>query len=470
MSERPAVAHPGQSGPGPDNRSCESALLTDLYQLNMMQAYLDHGKTGTAVFEFFMRKLPPERRFLMAAGLEQALEFLETLRFSAGEIEWLSATGRFRSNLLDYLAQFRFTGDVHAMPEGTVFFADEPILRVTAPLPEAQLVETRLINLLHFQTLVASKAARHVLLASDKLLVDFGLRRAHGAEAGLLAARASYIAGYDGTATVEAGELFGIPLYGTMAHSFIESFDDEAAAFEAFARSRPQNLTILIDTYDTVAAARKVAALAKRLEPEGIAVSAVRLDSGDLIELSKAVRRTLDAGGSPGIAIFASGGLDDEELAAFRRSAAPIDGFGIGTSLTTSFDRPALDCAYKLQEYEGVSRRKRSPGKETWPGRKQVWRRYGPGGRIAGDVLSLEADSQEGVALLGLVMKEGRRINAPPALAGIRASAAKSLQDLPEALRRLDPEAAYPVVVAEPLQRLAAETDRRLAGGGAAAS
>ena len=361
-----------------------SALLTDLYQLNMMQAYLDHGKTGTAVFEFFMRKLPPNRGFLVAAGLEQALGYLEALHFTASEIEWLSQTGRFRRNLLDYLAAFRFTGDVHAMPEGTVFFADEPILRVTAPLPEAQLVETRLINLLHFETLIASKAARHVLLAPGKELVDFGLRRAHAAEAGLLAARASYIAGYAGTATVLAGERFGIPLYGTMAHSFIEAFDSEAAAFEAFARSRPQNLTILIDTYDTEAAARKVVALAKRLEPEGIRVGAVRLDSGDLVALSKAVRRILDEGGCQDTTIFASGGIDDEDLIAFRQNAAPIDGFGIGTSLTVSEDKPALDCAYKLQEYDGLPRRKHSPGKATWPGRKQVWRQYGTDGAHRG--------------------------------------------------------------------------------------
>ena len=243
---------------------------------------------------------------------------MKSLRFSAREIEWLAQTGRFRKNLLEYLSAFRFTGDVHAMPEGTVFFADEPILRVTAPLPEAQLVETRLINLLHFETLIASKAARHVLLAPGKELVDFGLRRAHGGEAGLLAARASAIAGFSGTATVLAGELFGIPLYGTMAHSFIEAFDSEAAAFEAFAHSRPQHLTILIDTYDTRAGARKVVALAKRLEPEGIKVGAVRLDSGDLIALSKAVRRILDEGGFPGIAIFASGGLDEDELSGVR--------------------------------------------------------------------------------------------------------------------------------------------------------
>ncbi|MGA7323556.1 MAG: nicotinate phosphoribosyltransferase [Rhodomicrobium sp.] len=387
--------------------SANSPLLTDLYQLNMMQAYLDHGMTGTAVFEFFMRKLPPNRGFLIAAGLEQALEFLETLRFSDSDLEWLSNSGRFRKNLLNYLAEFRFSGDVHAMHEGTIFFPNEPILRVTAPLPEAQLVETRLINLLHFQTLVASKAARHVLLAPRKLLVDFGLRRAHGAEAGLLAARAAYIAGYAGSATVQAGELFGIPLYGTMAHSFIEAFDGEAAAFEAFARSRPDNLVLLIDTYDTEAAAGKVVTLARRLEAEGISASAVRLDSGDLVQLSRAVRRILDEGGLKDIGIFASGGIDEEELIAFSRSAASIDGYGIGTSLTTSFDLPALDCAYKLQEYKGLPRRKHSAGKATWPGRKQVWRQYDSGDRMSGDILSLDCDDQPGDALLKPVMRGG---------------------------------------------------------------
>ncbi len=448
----------GAAGPG------DSALLTDLYQLNMMQAYLDHGMTGMAVFEFFTRKLPPNRRFLMAAGLEQALGYLENLRVTGAEIEWLSSTGRFRQNLLDYLASFRFTGDVHAMPEGTVFFADEPIIRVTAPMPEAQLVETRLINLLHFESLIASKAARHVLIAPGKLLVDFGLRRAHASEAGLLAARASYIAGYAGTASVLAGEQFGIPLFGTMAHSFVQAFDSEVEAFEAFARSRPQDLTLLIDTYDTEAAARKVVALAKRLAPEGIKVGAVRLDSGDLIALSKSVRRILDEGGCPDIAIFASGGLDDEELTALRESGAPIDGLGIGTSLTTSSDKPALDCAYKLEEYNGLPRRKHSPGKATWPGRKQVWRQYGPDGRMAGDVLSLEADDQRGEALLAPVMKDGRRLGPPPALSQIRAHAARNLERLPGPLRRLDPSASYPVTVAKPLIALADETDRRIAG------
>ncbi len=267
------LGHAQSNGAGMDLAA--SPLLTDLYQLNMMQAYLDRGETKTAVFEFFVRKLPPSRGFLLAAGLEQLLEFLESLQFRPEEIDWLTRSGQFEKHLLDYLATFRFTGDVHAMPEGTLFFPNEPIVRVTAPLPEAQLVETRIINLLHFQCLIAAKAARMVLAAPDKLLVDFGLRRAHGAEAGLMAARASYIAGFAGTATMLAGRLFGIPLFGTMAHSFIEAHDDESAAFENFARSRPEGVVFLIDTYDTEAGARKVVDLAPRLERAGIKVSGV---------------------------------------------------------------------------------------------------------------------------------------------------------------------------------------------------
>src|SRR5512145_2088135 len=274
-----------------------SPLLTDLYQLNMIQAYLEHGECRTAVFEFFVRKLPRERGFLIAAGLEQVLDFLENLHFSPEELEWLARTGRFGKRLLDHLARLRFTGDVHAMPEGTVFFANEPILRVTAPLPQAQLIETRLINILHFQSLIAAKAARMVLAAPGKQLVDFGLRRAHGAEAGLMAARASYIAGFAGTATVLAGQLFDIPIFGTMAHSYIQAHHNETVAFERFAHARPEGVVFLIDTYDTEAAARKVVALAPRIKAAGIAVSGVRLDSGDLIALSKRVRQILDEGG-----------------------------------------------------------------------------------------------------------------------------------------------------------------------------
>jgi len=440
-----------------------SPLLTDLYQLNMMQAYLDHGDTQTAVFEFFVRKLPAQRGFLIAAGLERALDFLENLRFSAEEIDWLASTGRFEQRLLDQLADFRFGGDVHAMPEGRIFFANEPILRVMASMPQAQLAETRIINILHFQTLIASKAARLVLAAPGKLLVDFGLRRAHGAEAGLMAARASYIAGFAGTATTLAEHDFGIPTFGTMAHSFIEAYDSESEAFESFARARPKNLTLLLDTYDTEAAARRVTGLAARLASRQIKIRAVRLDSGDLLQLSKSVRRILDQGGLSEVTIFASGGLDEYNVRELIAAGAPIDGFGIGTSLTTSSDVPALDCAYKLQEYAGIARRKRSPGKITWPGRKQVWRRYRPDGCMAGDVLSLESDRQDGEPLLVPVMQNGRRLRPSPSLADIRAVAARDLERLPQPLRELTPETHYPVTVADALVRLAAEVDERIA-------
>ncbi|HEX7074922.1 MAG TPA: nicotinate phosphoribosyltransferase [Hyphomicrobiaceae bacterium] len=440
----------------------KTPLLTDLYQLNMLQAYLDHGMTEIAVFEFFVRKLPPSRGFLVAAGLEQALDFLENLSFQPEDIAWLRSSRRFSENLLSELETLRFTGDVYAMPEGSVAFPNEPLLRVVAPLPLAQLVETRIINILHFQTLIASKAARHVLLAPGKRLVDFGLRRAHGAEAGLMAARASYIAGYAGTATMSAGQHYGIPIFGTMAHSFIQAFDDEVAAFEAFAESRPEGLVLLIDTYDTEEAARKVVSLARKLAARGIRVSGVRLDSGDLVALSKSVRRILDDGGLRDVTIFASGGIDEKELIEFRDANAPIDGYGIGTSLTTSFDVPALDCAYKLQEYAGIGRRKRSAGKATWPGRKQVWRSYGTDGRMARDVLSLENDSQPGDPLIQLVMKNGRRIGPRPTLDEIRERAANDLARLPEPLHRLEPGAGYPVEIGEALLRYTEEVDRHL--------
>jgi nicotinate phosphoribosyltransferase len=443
-----------------------SPLLTDLYQLTMIQAYLDHGDTGTAVFELFVRTLPARRGFLLAAGLEQALDFLETLRFSDAEIAWLERTGRFGKNLIDYLRGFRFTGDVHAMAEGTAFFANESILRVTAPLPQAQFVESRLINIMHYQILVASKAARSVLAAPNKLLVDFGLRRAHGAEAGLMAARASYVAGFAGTATVLAGENFGIPLFGTMAHSFIEAFDDETAAFETFARARPDNVVLLLDTYDTEAAARKVVGLAPKLKAAGIAIRGVRLDSGDLITLAKSVRRILDQGGLQEVTIFVSGGLDEDSLQNFARAQAPIDGIGIGTSLTTSADVPSIDCVYKLQDYAGLPRRKRSENKATWPGRKQVWRRHDADGRMSGDVLSLDSgaapSNTNGEPLVQPVMRHGKRIAPSPSLDEIRRRAKRALEHLPEPLRRLEPGASYPVEVADDLIKLAAEVDRRM--------
>jgi nicotinate phosphoribosyltransferase len=438
-----------------------SPLLTDLYQLNMVQSYLDAGQTGPAVFEFFPRKLPAHRGFLLAAGLETALGFIEQLRFSAEEIAWLKGTGRFRQNLLDYLAAYRFTGDVHAIAEGTATFADEPLLRVTAPLPMAQLLESRLVNILHYQTVVASKAARMVLAAPGKLLLDFGMRSAHGAEAGLLAARASYIAGFAGTATVLAGMEFGIPVFGTMAHSYILSHDSEMQAFENFARTRSDNVILLIDSYDTEQGARNAVALAQKLKSDGIAIRGVRIDSGDLIEMSKRVRKILDDGGLNATTIFVSGGVDENALLRMKAVGAPIDGFGIGTSLTVSPDAPTIDCAYKLQEYDGTARRKRSTGKETWPGRKQVWRNFS-GGKMTGDVLSVADDTQPGETLVAPIIKDGKRIVAKPSLDDIRKHATRNLAALPESLRRLEPF-DYPVTPSEKLKKLAADVDRRSA-------
>jgi nicotinate phosphoribosyltransferase len=278
-----------------------------------------------------------------------------------------------------------------------------------------------------------------------------------------MAARASYIVGFAGTATVLAEQAFGVPAFGTMAHSFIEAHDDETAAFEDFARARPEHLTLLIDTYDTEAAAHEVVALARRLVGNGIKVQAVRLDSGDLDVLSRRVRRILNDGGFADVGIFASGGLDEDSIAALIEAGAPIDGFGVGTSLTTSSDVPALDCAYKLQEYKDTPRRKRSEGKATWPGRKQVWRAYDASGAMTGDVLSTEDDDQPGEPLIEPVMAAGRRIRPKPTLAEIRDRAARELERLPEPLRRLRPGPSYPVTVSDRLKRLAEETDRRLA-------
>jgi nicotinate phosphoribosyltransferase len=437
-----------------------SPLTTDLYELNMVQAYLDRGEDKEAVFEFFVRRLPARRSFLLAAGLDDALAYLETLRFSSADIDWLKGTGRFRANLLDYLAAFRFSGDVHAIPEGTVCFPNEPLIRVTAPLPMAQFVETRLINIMNMQTLIASKAARMVLAAPGKSLADFGLRTAHGAEAGLYSARASYIAGFGGAANVEAGERYGIPIVGTMAHSFVQVHGDELQAFENFARSRPEGVILLIDTYDIEAGAKKVVELAPRLKKDGISIRGVRIDSGDLAAGARKVRRILDDGGLRELIILVSGGVDEDVLLRMMKDGAPIDGYGIGVSLATSIDAPAFDCAYKLQEYAGRPKRKLSEGKVTWPGRKQVWREYDADGRMAGDILTIDGDKQPGEPLIERVMRGGKRLAPAPSLAQIRERAARDLARLPEPLRKLE-HAAYPVVVSDALDALAEKASRQ---------
>jgi nicotinate phosphoribosyltransferase len=436
-----------------------SPLLTDHYQLMMVQSYLEQHMQETAVFEFFVRKMPRGRNFMVAAGLEQALNFLENLKFSPEELAWLAP--RFGSSLIEYLEQFRFKGDVHAMPEGAIFFPDEPILRVTAPLPQAQLIESRIMNLLHFETLIATKAARSVLAAPGKLLVDFGMRRAHGAEAALLAARASYLAGFSGTATVMAGALYGIPLFGTMAHSYIQAHEDETIAFEHFARCYPDNAVLLIDTFDTEAGAAKVVSLGNKLDAEGINIKGVRLDSGDLGAHARHVRRILNKGGLENTAIFASGNLDEYGVYALLTSGAPIDGFGIGTALDVSSDAPSLDCAYKLQEYAGKARRKRSEGKATWPGRKQVYRKYDEfDGCMAGDIVALEEnDPHDGQPLIVPVMRAGKRINPVIALDEVRMRTGAGYDRLPGAMAGLGPAPEYPVEISASLHALANRLD-----------
>jgi nicotinate phosphoribosyltransferase len=437
-----------------------SALLTDFYQLTMLQAYLEEGMDAPATFELFVRRLPPGRNFLVAAGLEQALQFLEALSFADADIAWLEKQGGFSRRLLDHLGSLRFTGDVHAMAEGSVFFADEPILRVTAPLPQAQFVESRLLNLVHFQTLIASKAARVVLAAPDRLLVDFGMRRAHGAEAALFAARAAYLAGFAGTATTEAGRQFGIPLFGTMAHSFVQAHRSESDAFAAFARARPQRPTLLVDTYDTEAAVAKLVVLAPQLAREGIAIGGVRIDSGDLAAHARAVRSLLDQAGLQSVAIFASGNLDEWRVEQLLSEGTPIAGFGVGTALDTSSDAPALDAVYKLQAYAGTARRKRSEGKATWPGVKQVCRHRDADGRLSRDRVQLASEPCPAEALLQPCLLAGRRVGGTPTLEDARVHCAAQLRALPQDLRSLETTTQpYRVEISEGLRALARDVD-----------
>jgi len=439
-------------------------LLTDLYQLTMAHVYFEQGMDDTAVFELAVRRLPSKRRFLLAAGLEQVIDYLEQLHFSTSDLEFLETMGGFPQAFLDHLAGLRFTGSVHAMPEGTPFFANEPILRVTAPIAEAQLVESRLLNIVHFQTLIASKAARCMFAAGGRQLVDFGMRRAHEADAALYAARAAYLAGFNGTATVEAGRRFGIPLYGTMAHAFIEAHDREEEAFRHFVTSRPDSATLLIDTYDTRRAARRVVALVRDLENRGLppAVRSVRIDSGDLAAEARAVRDILDLEGYRQIQILLSGGLDEYSIEKLVLDGVPADAFGVGTSLDVSDDAPTLDMAYKLQDYAGRPRRKRSPGKVSLPGAKQVFRERNAGGEITADVITLESESAGGAPLLAEVMRNGRRIAETPELLQIRADCARELRALPPVLRELreaQQTVLHPVGISAGLSELVARMD-----------
>ncbi|BBZ12769.1 nicotinate phosphoribosyltransferase [Mycobacterium branderi] len=423
-----------------------SALFTDLYEITMAQAYAAEGMSGTAVFETMFRKLPQGRSYVMAAGLSDVLDFLEAMRFQPDDIEYLRGLGLFSPAFLHRLAGVRFTGDVWAVPEGTLVFPHEPIVQVIAPIAEAQLAETLVVNQIHLQSVIASKAARVVEAARGRTVVDFGARRAHGTDAAVKVARSGYLAGMAGTSNLLAACLYGIPAYGTMAHSFIQAFDDELDAFEAFARLYP-GTTLLVDTYDTLRGVDQVVKLAER-SGDRFDVRAIRLDSGDLGALSKATRAKLDAAGLTQVRIFASSGLDEYRVAALMDDDCPIDGFAVGTKVVVAQDAPALDMAYKLVEYDGVGRTKFSSGKVIYPGRKQVLRRLDHG-VFAGDTIGKPDEQLDGEPLLVPVMKNGRRLSGHDfSLEAVRQRARSQVDALPAQLRSLDRSGGpYPVDV-----------------------
>ncbi len=436
------------------------SLLTDFYELTMAQTYVATGAIAPSTFDLFVRKLPANRRFLVAAGIESALAGLEAFRFSADVVGYLRSLEKFTPDFLAYLEGFRFTGDVSAPPEGEAMFQNEPLLRVTAPLPEAQLVETFLLNTIGLQTMVASKAARVAIACGGRSFVDFSARRDHGADAALKGSRAAFIGGASATSMTLAGKLYGIPVSGTMAHSYVLSYPDEADAFRDYARMFPDDAVLLIDTYDTEDGARVAASVATELAPEGIAVRGVRLDSGDLGRLSTSVRKILDDAGHPEIQIFVSGDLDEWRIVEMVAAGCPIDAFGVGTKMGTSADAPSLGVVYKLVDDDDGPVMKLSSGKVTLPGRKQVWRAAGH------DVLALEGEEIAGARpLLSRVMSAGTRVAEAEPLEAIQARRADAVAALPSRLRTLTGrERPYVVRLSAGLQALAAEVTAERAG------
>ena len=434
-----------------DDPDRNPALFVDLYEVTMAQAYANAGMTQTAVFELFFRALPPRRNYVLACGLADVVERIESFRFDADDIAYLRDQGPFDPAFLDMLADLRFTGDVDAVPEGTLVFPDEPLLQVTAPLVEAQLLETLALNRLHAGCLFATKAARLVRAARGRTVVDFGARRTQGLDAALVMARAGWIAGLAGTSNLFAGRRWGLPTFGTMAHSYVQAHDDEATAFRRFAREFP-GTTLLVDTYDTLAGVDTVVRLARELG-DGFDVGGVRLDSGDLAELSRRVRERLDGAGLDQVRIIASGGLDEDAIDHLLAGGAPIDGFGVGTSLGVSADAPAIDLAYKLVEYAGRPRLKTSGKKATLPGRKQVVR-HRRDGRLAHDVLGRRDEKLDGEPLLIPIMRAGKRVPGAVAdLATARERAHAQMESLPGHLHALErAEPAYEVALTAALQ------------------
>lgn len=440
------------------------ALLTDQYQLTMAQAYWREEMVQDAVFSLFVRRLPERRSYLLACGLDTVLEYLERFRFSPSAVAYLRERPEFDPAFVDWLAGLRFTGEVRAVPEGTPVFPDQPILEIRAPLPEAQLVETFLLNQVQLQTMLASKASRVVTAADGREVVDFGLRRMHGADAGLKAARAFHIAGVSGTSNVLAGQVFGVPVVGTMAHSYIQAHDSELDAFRAFTREFPETV-LLVDTYDTLQGVRNVARLAHELG-DGFRVRAIRLDSGDLGVLARRAREMLDGAGLPAVRIFASGGLDEDAVGRLVAEGAPIDGFGVGTGMGVSSDAPFLDIVYKLAEFAGRGRLKLSASKPILPGPKQVFREEEEGAPLR-DIIGRADEDLPGRPLLGAVMRDGRRLPAGSVtLEEARSYAAEQVRLLPERLRHAAPPVPpYPVEVSPALRALQEQVTRHVQTG-----
>ncbi len=443
------------------------ALFADLYMLTMAQAYWQSGTTAQATFSLFVRAYPPGRGYLVAAGLAMVLDYLERFRFTPADLDYLRSLGRFDGRFLDFLAGVRFTGDVRALPEGTIFFANEPVLEVTGPVIEAQLVETFLVNQVNFQSILATKAARVRYAARDRQVIDFAARRCQGAEAADQFARVSYLAGFDGTSNARAGARHGIPVWGTMAHSFVECFPSEWEAFRQFARSFPDASTLLVDTYDTLGGVRKAFDVAAELREHGHRLRAVRLDSGDLLDLSRRARALLDQAGFPEVQVFASVGLDEFEVDELLRAGAPIDGFGVGTKAGVSADAPLTDCAYKLVEYGGRPTLKLSPGKQTLPGPKQVYRHRGEAGAYLGDVIASAGEPPPAGAepLLTPAMVGGERFGPGEPLAAARERYRREFAALPERHKAMRSPDRYEVRVSEHLEaltrRVVEDTERR---------
>ena len=437
-----------------------SALFADLYEFTMLRAYFELKMDAQATFSLFVRKLPPQRNFLIAAGLNDLLDEIENLRFEPPQIDYLASLEFSSQPFLDWLANFRFSGDIYAMREGTPLFENEPIMEVVAPIAEAQLIETLVLNQIGLQTILASKAARVVAAARGASIVDFGARRAQGLDAATKGARAFYIGGVESTSIVAAGQRYGLPVAGTMAHSFVQARASEMDAFRSFSDVFPDT-TLLVDTYDTIDGVRKVVALAKERGAD-FKVRAVRLDSGDLDALSREARRILDAAGLTNVQIVASGGLDETKIDELTARDAPIDIFGVGTDMAVSSDAPALDIAYKLTEYAGKGRMKLSAGKRSLPGRKQVFREFRDGAAVE-DVIARSSETLPGVALLQPAMVAGRRVEAPSSdLQHIRAYAKEQLAALPPKLRALDSHERYDVAISSELAEYERETRERL--------